>query len=394
MEDTSPESMVSPAGQSSGKSKLDTLSKEDLIKFAKKQMVAMQKIKSKCTDLEKEMEELKHAQSGTADSCVIQELRERMDAVLQEKAESHQSLVLLRRQHEELQKQAQETMSRLAALQEELDFKNKECTEMQKHTAELTADFKTTCAQYESRISQTEEELAEAKRQWMAATEDLKASQQTSLTESQQEMENLQGEIQRLNRQYEEDVRFLEEQLELNAADFERERERLLLLQDELSEQLALKEGFLQDVQEEEEDTSRAGPPKPSPSDETPDDSSHEDSSMKLALDDLQARNMMLQEELVFLRNVKRELESELKQVREEFTVEKEELEFRIDELQMNRGEERSSISEESHSAGRKQSYWSRREIRKESGSRDRSEIRIRNEIRSEPSASYSSTEP
>lgn len=29
--------------------KLDTLSKEDLIKFAKKQMVAMQKIKSKCT---------------------------------------------------------------------------------------------------------------------------------------------------------------------------------------------------------------------------------------------------------------------------------------------------------------------------------------------------------
>lgn len=28
--------------------KLDTLSKEDLIKFAKKQMVAMQKIKSKC----------------------------------------------------------------------------------------------------------------------------------------------------------------------------------------------------------------------------------------------------------------------------------------------------------------------------------------------------------
>lgn len=36
-----------------------------------------------------------------------QELRERMDAVLQEKAESHQSLVLLRRQHEELQKQAQ-----------------------------------------------------------------------------------------------------------------------------------------------------------------------------------------------------------------------------------------------------------------------------------------------
>uniref|UniRef100_A0A671T0F0 GRIP domain-containing protein n=1 Tax=Sinocyclocheilus anshuiensis TaxID=1608454 RepID=A0A671T0F0_9TELE len=299
--------------------KLDTLSKEDLIKFAKKQMVAMQKIKSKCTDLEKEIEVLKHAPSGTSDSSVIQ----------------------------------------VTALQEELDFKNKECTEMQTHTAELTADFKATCTQYESRISQTQEELEEARRQWMAAAEDLKDSHQTSLTESQQETENLQREIQRLNRQYEDDVRFLEEQLEVNAADFERERERLLLLQEELSEQLALKEGFLQDVQEEEEDTNRAGPPKQSPSAKISDDSSHEASVLKLALEDLQSRNMMLQEELVFLRNVKRELESELKQVREEFTVEKEELEFRIDELQMNRGEERCSVSEESHSDGLKQTCWS-----------------------------------
>ncbi|XP_016339597.1 GRIP and coiled-coil domain-containing protein 2 [Sinocyclocheilus anshuiensis] len=359
MEDTNPESLASPAGQSSGKSKLDTLSKEDLIKFAKKQMVAMQKIKSKCTDLEKEIEVLKHAPSGTSDSSVIQELSERMDAVLQEKAESHQSLTLLRREHEEFRKQAQETVARLAALQEELDFKNKECTEMQTHTAELTADFKATCTQYESRISQTQEELEEARRQWMAAAEDLKDSHQTSLTESQQETENLQREIQRLNRQYEDDVRFLEEQLEVNAADFERERERLLLLQEELSEQLALKEGFLQDVQEEEEDTNRAGPPKQSPSAKISDDSSHEASVLKLALEDLQSRNMMLQEELVFLRNVKRELESELKQVREEFTVEKEELEFRIDELQMNRGEERCSVSEESHSDGLKQTCWS-----------------------------------
>uniref|UniRef100_A0A8C2ID23 GRIP domain-containing protein n=1 Tax=Cyprinus carpio TaxID=7962 RepID=A0A8C2ID23_CYPCA len=291
--------------------KLDTLSKEDLIKFAKKQMVAMQKIKSKCT--------------GEIIICLTL---------------GHMYL--------------QETTSRLSALQEELDSKNRECTEMQKHTAELTADFKTTCTQYESKISQTRDELEEAKRQWMAATEDLKDSHQTSLTESQQEMENLQREIQRLNRQYEDDVRYLEEQLELNAADFERERERLLLLQDELSEQLALKEGFLQDVQEEEEDANRAGPPKPSPSANTSDDSSHEDSVLNLALEDLQSQNMMLQEELVFLRNVKRELESELKQVREEFTVEKEELEFRIDELQMNRGEERRSVSEESHSDGQR----------------------------------------
>ncbi|KAL0185336.1 hypothetical protein M9458_021033, partial [Cirrhinus mrigala] len=232
---------------------------------------------------------------------------------------------------------------------------------MQKHTAELTANFKASCTEYETKISQTQEELEEAKRQWMAATEDLKDSHQMSLTESHQEIENLQKEIEKLTKQYEDDVRYLEEQLEVNAADFERERERLLLLQDELSEQLALKEGFLQDVQEEEEDSNKAGPPKRSPTAKTPDfpasdDSSDEGGVLKLALENLQSQNMMLQEELVFLRNVKVELESELKQVREEFTVEKEEMEFRINELQMHkdngdtsvdRGEERCSVSEE-----------------------------------------------
>ncbi len=39
-----------------------------------------------------------------------QELSERMEAVLQEKAESQQSLSLLRRKHEELEKHAQVTL--------------------------------------------------------------------------------------------------------------------------------------------------------------------------------------------------------------------------------------------------------------------------------------------
>ncbi|KAK7153527.1 hypothetical protein R3I94_007034 [Phoxinus phoxinus] len=341
--DASAESVTSPAGQS-GKSKLDTLSKEDLIKFAKKQMVAMQRMKSKCADLEKEVEVLKRPASGSADPSVIQELSERMSAVLQEKAESQQSLALLRREHEELRKQAQETEGRLAALQEELDLKNRECTEMQRSTAELTAGFKAACTEYESTLSQSQEELQQAKQQWTATTEALREAHQMSLTESQQEVENLQREMERLSKQCEDELRYLEEQMELNAADFERERERLLLLQDELSEQLALKEGFLQDVQEEEEDSNRAAPPEPAADSSASDDSSDEGGGLKLALEDLQAQNMMFQEELVFLRNVKVELESELKQVREEFTVEKEELEFTINELQMSKDSGEASV--------------------------------------------------
>ncbi|XP_056320644.1 GRIP and coiled-coil domain-containing protein 2 [Danio aesculapii] len=340
MEDCNPESVASPAGQSSGRSKLDTLSKEDLIKFAKKQMVAMQKMKSKCADLEQQLEVQKRGPvSDPADSSIIQELTERMDALLLEKAESQQSLGLLRREHQELRQQAQDTAGRLAALQEELDLKNKEHAEMQKHMVELTAGFKTTCSEYECRISQTQAELEAAQQQIMAATD----SQQKSLTEAQQEVENLQAEIQRMTSQYEEDLRFLEEQMELNNADFQRERERLLLLQDELSEQLEQKEGFLQDVQEEEEDSR---PPQQTA------DLPAEDQLRPALEEHLQTHNMMLQEELVLLQNVKLELESELKQVREEFSVEKEELEFRINELQMNKdtGGEMCSASEEEES--------------------------------------------
>ncbi|KAI7808741.1 GRIP and coiled-coil domain-containing protein 2 isoform X2 [Triplophysa rosa] len=346
MEDANPETMTSPLGQVSSKSKLDTLSKDDLIKFAKKQMVAMQKIKFKCADLEKELEVLR----SPSDDTVIQELRERMDAVLLEKAETHQSLTSLRKEHEELKRQAHETIEKLTALQDEVHMKNKECADLQTHTTQLTADLQSICGEHESKISQYQRELEGSKRQFTVEMEALTDSQLLRLTESQQEMENLQQEIHRLNRQYEDDVRELEEQLEMNAADFEKERERLLLLHDELSEQLALKEGFLQDVQEEEEDAAAArviqedsGIAKVldfQPSD----DSGDEAAMLKSALEDLQSRTVMLQEELTFLRNVKLELESELKQVKHDFTVEKEELEFRINELQMNKDDGDTSV--------------------------------------------------
>uniref|UniRef100_A0A8C6S9Y3 Uncharacterized protein n=1 Tax=Neogobius melanostomus TaxID=47308 RepID=A0A8C6S9Y3_9GOBI len=61
-------------------------------------------------------------------------------------------------------------------------------------------------------------------------------------------------------------------------------------------------------------------------------------------LEDLQAQNTMLKDELILLANLKGELEAELERAREEFQLEREELEFKIDELQMNK--DGSSIEE------------------------------------------------
>ncbi len=63
---------------------------------------------------------------------------------------------------------------------------------------------------------------------------ELQENHQSKLTEAQQEVENLKEELAQKSLQHEEEMRALEE-------DFEMERERLLLLHEELTEQLALK---------------------------------------------------------------------------------------------------------------------------------------------------------
>ncbi|XP_029503921.1 GRIP and coiled-coil domain-containing protein 2-like isoform X2 [Oncorhynchus nerka] len=66
-------------------------------------------------------------------------------------------------------------------------------------------------------------------------------------------------------------------------------------------------------------------------------DGETETGQLRSALEDLQSQNTMLQDELTFLGNVKTQLEAELERMREEFQTEKEELEFKIDELLMTR---------------------------------------------------------
>ncbi|KAK3568961.1 hypothetical protein QTP86_021366, partial [Hemibagrus guttatus] len=356
-----------------GKSKLDTLSKDDLIKFAKKQMAAMQKLKSKCSDLEEKVEALK---AGPGDS-VIQELTERMDAVLLEKAETQQMLVLLRKENETLRKQSEESMETLAALQQKLEHSEKDDTEkiklmeariestetkyreeleFFKNTAKeneeiqrrrLQEDFNSQIEairqEYESKISDLEGNLELAKKEWITEKETLKETHQNVLQKSQEDIENSQEMISQLKIQHEDEVRYLEEQLEINAAEFDMERERLLLVQEELSEQIALRESYLQDVQEEEEDLNRKTQ-KPSELIKALDSSMLEDpenemDKLRLALQDLQSQNTMLKEELTFLTNVKTELEGDLQHLKEEFSVEREELEFKINELQMTKEE-------------------------------------------------------
>ncbi|KAM3862243.1 GRIP and coiled-coil domain-containing protein 2 [Diretmus argenteus] len=376
------ESVASPPAGAS-KSKLDTLSKDDLIKFAKKQMAAMQKMKSKCADLEKEVESLKQQSKNSDisadDSTLIQELTDRMDALLLEKAESQQSLVISRKDLERTKQQAKDD---LAMLQGELDRvieghqekvktlkniieeSNSKHQEEVAHFQKLLRDREESDRERESereKERQTEHTSAqkgveevqhcvEAQRDSLQAemeliqelkpqeVAELQESHQRELTKAQQEGENLREELAQRSLQHEEEMKALEE-------DFEMERERLLLLHEELTEQLAIKDSYLQDVQEEDEEPVRgSGIAKMLElSSCSQGDSSHgggeenETKRLRAALEDLQSQNTMLQDELTLLSNVKGELEADLEKVKEEFQMDREELEFKINELQMNR---------------------------------------------------------
>ncbi|XP_055727989.1 GRIP and coiled-coil domain-containing protein 2-like [Salvelinus fontinalis] len=375
MEDTGSESVASPPS-GAAKSKLDTLSKDDLIKFAKKQMAAIQKMKSKCADLEKEVDTLKSQPTGNSDDSVIQELTERMSALLLEKAETQQSAVLLRKENEKAKQREQDAIRKLATLQgelnqakedqqkkmatfektmhvsqakhkEEVEFfqrllreKDERDREKEKHREREKEDtndsVEAVSHSLKLQILSLQTELAAAVERSAQEAAALQEDHQRAQTEAQQEVENIREELAQHSMQHEEELRALEE-------DFEMERERLLLLQEELSEQLALKDSFLQDVQEEEEEPSgrSSGIARmlelSGLSQIDASDGETETGQLRSALEDLQSQNTMLQDELTFLGNVKTQLEAELERMREEFQTEKEELEFKIDELLMTR---------------------------------------------------------
>uniref|UniRef100_A0A8C9TNK8 GRIP and coiled-coil domain containing 2 n=1 Tax=Scleropages formosus TaxID=113540 RepID=A0A8C9TNK8_SCLFO len=299
-------SVTSPSGTTAGKSKLDTLSKEDLIKFAKKQMALLQKVKSKCSGkliwFCKRMTifKLNEVRSGMKEQCLI--LKEQ----LKKTDDLEKALDLARAMH----KEEVETLQNL--LKE---------TKAKEQNAELL-------------------NFEEANKEKDSELERLKEAHHLEVAESKKELERLQVEVERMKAAHEEELQELTEQMEASAVDFEMERERLLLLHDELTEQLALKETYLQDVEEEEEEPNRAREYNSSvfsgvSATMVSDDLQDEMMQLRLAFEDLQSQNIMLQEELTYLTNVKIKLESDLEQVKDEFQHEREDLEFKINELQM-----------------------------------------------------------
>uniref|UniRef100_A0A3Q3WF18 GRIP domain-containing protein n=1 Tax=Mola mola TaxID=94237 RepID=A0A3Q3WF18_MOLML len=285
-----------------------------------------------------------------------------MDALLLEKAEIQQSLALSRKDLERSKQQAKTLESNIeksnSQHQEEVAFfqkllkereesdKERESERERERLAELTSAKESSEEvrhSFEAQLEVLRAELEAIQEQKSQEIVELQEGHQRKLTEAQQEVENLKEELAQKSLQHEEEMRALEE-------DYEIERERLLLLHEELTEQLALKGitalfALSLDVQEEDEDPARGSriAKMLELSGCSQGDSSYGDGEetetgrLRAALEELRAQSTMVQDELTLLSNVKSELEAELERTREEFQMEREELEFKINELQMAR---------------------------------------------------------
>ncbi|KAJ7319741.1 hypothetical protein JRQ81_019252 [Phrynocephalus forsythii] len=398
LQDGGQEMVASPSTPATGKSKLDTLPKEELIKFAKKQMMLLQKVKSRCAELEKEIEELKTKPvlGGTDD--IIQALTERLDAVLLEKAEIQQQCQALRKENVKTQQEAEAALAKEEELQKKIaqinadrlkeigSLKNEIATAQSKHeevVAELQKELQAELKKQEwlteqlechsglnEEIKRLQEEVHQTKAVYEEQTLNLKKQLEASVVGREEEIAKLQDVIEnnskahqkeistlgeemgRLKAAHQEEMSKLIRQLEASAKVCEEEQNKIDQLKQDLAAQYREKENSMRDElhackekyecelehvrqtlrsNEEDQIESRNVQLEPEVAERT--------RHLENALRELESQHSILRDELTYMSNVKTKLELEIQHVRDEYFHEREDLEFKIDELQLAKEE-------------------------------------------------------
>ncbi|XP_067842275.1 GRIP and coiled-coil domain-containing protein 2 [Heptranchias perlo] len=244
MEESSQDGVASPATPGTGKSKLDTLSKEDLIKFAKKQVVLLQKTKSKCTGLEKEIEQLKTKPTIGANDAVIQELTIRLDSVLLEKAEAQQSTLSLRKEIGKNKEELKDALAKETELQEEIELlKNQHLNKVEALYGELEAAH----AKHKEEVTRLENELQESNLKHITLIGQLE-QQLEAYSAQQTEAKRLREELNEVKLASEDQILQLKQQLEASS---EKQKEEMKRLQEINGDAVAENESEMKELRKD-----------------------------------------------------------------------------------------------------------------------------------------------
>ncbi|NWV64624.1 GCC2 protein, partial [Malurus elegans] len=394
VQDAGQEMVASSGTPGSGKSKLDTLPKEDLIKFAKKQMMLIQKVKSRCAELEKETEELraKAASAGTDD--IIQALTERLDAVLLEKAESQQQCIALKKENIQIKQEAETAVAKTEELQKQLEQSNidsleeikalkselanaqcKHNEDLKKLKIELDEQVKKQIELVEQvecysdsqkeirrlqddvqRIKSTyEEQILCLNKQLETVNEDKNKEvtnlQETIKNDSQcyhNEIKNLNEELKKLTVAHQEEVSELMHRIEISSKENEEKQNQINQLQHSLAEKNAKDEmhGHTDQCESELEqlrevlNKNLGNKIDVADTQEEPCVEAKMEEKVRYlehSLEELRSQHSILKDELTYMSNVKLKLEEEIHRMKDEYFHEREDLDFKINELQLTK---------------------------------------------------------
>ncbi|XP_024408122.2 GRIP and coiled-coil domain-containing protein 2 isoform X1 [Desmodus rotundus] len=213
MENRVQDGVASPATSGAGKSKLETLPKEEIIKFAKKQVMLIQKANSRCTELEKEIEELKSNSVAGGTDEIIKALTERLNTILLEKAETEQHCLSLKKENIKMKQQFEDSVTKMEDMHKEFEQSQRNCMkQMENWKNELMAvHFK-----HNEDKTRLQKELEEAKKQ-------LEFSGQLKFQSNYEDNVKKLQDVQKMRSAYEEQILYLQKQLE--AATNEKEQE-------------------------------------------------------------------------------------------------------------------------------------------------------------------------
>ncbi|KAF6321144.1 GRIP and coiled-coil domain containing 2 [Rhinolophus ferrumequinum] len=393
MEDPVQDGVASPATPGTGKSKLETLPKEDLIKFAKKQMMLIQKAKSRCTELEKEIEELKSKPGGTD---IIKALTERLDAVLLEKAEAEQQSVSLKKENIKMKQEVEDSVSKMEDMQKEFEQSQRNCM---KEIENLKTELMAVHSKHSEDKANLQKELKEARKKQLEFSEQLKFQ-----SDSEDNVKKLQEEIQKIRLAFEEQILHLQKQLEAATNEKEQEithlqevieansqhyqknvnslQEELLQLkathQEEVKELMCQIEAYAKEHEAEVNDLNQLKENLVKQREESekniqvkyecelenvgkPSNANQENQVCSLLLQgdsfveqivnekvkyledtlkELESQHSILKDELTYMNNLKLKLEIDAQHIKDEFFHEREDLEFKINELLLAKEEQ------------------------------------------------------
>ncbi|KAM9054010.1 GRIP and coiled-coil domain-containing protein 2 isoform 1-T1 [Megaptera novaeangliae] len=390
MEEPVHDGVASPAAPGTGKSKLETLPKEDLIKFAKKQMMLIQKAKSRCTELEKEIEELRSKPVAGETDDIIKALTIRLDAILLEKAETEQQCVSLKKENIKMKQEVEDSVTKLEDVHKEFEqsernyakemenLKNelmavhskysndkagwqKELEEAAKKQLELSEQIKFQ-SDSEDNVKKLQEEIQKIKPAFEEQILCLQKQLETATNEKEQEITHLQGVIEANSQQYQKEINSLQEellrlkcthqeevkelkcQIEASAKEHEAEVNHLNQLKENLVKQCEASEKNLQEEYERElenADQENQMCSLPLQEDTRVEQAVNEKvKHLEDTLKELKSQHSILKDELTYMNNLKLKLEIDAQHTKDEFFHEREDLEFKINELSLAKEEQ------------------------------------------------------